>query len=588
MPARTGHSYAIPGVGTTVRSKSGKAKSFAGKGPAPSGTKKVREATATTVPTVEVQPTGNVVAKHFRRQQAAEAQIRKAKRSERRVTQILRSVAAHEQETPKRPPLPTYEPPKIPVVSHTRSLPGPTTKKTVPVQPHARSAPTQPKLTLVESNPGIPGKQAPSKRYVVKNVPTQPKLKGTPQQRQQARAKVQGTKRAIAHAGPQLVGDLGPEQKQFVLGVAKHTGLSPRTIGAQARAEESEGAQTEAEGTHNFLNMGPGIRYGSLREGIRETAKNYNTNPLYAGVRATKGQPPAAQVRAIAESPWGTGPLIEQTLPEVGLKHGNPKALANYKAAVKEAKELGLKVSALGNVGKPSPKLVKRTVAAEHAMREVEGLPYVWGGGHGSPTSSPTGGGLDCSGAVGYVLNKIGALHGSLTSGEMGSVLKPGPGALTVFYNSAHTFLRLINRKGEPEYWGTSVGDSGAGGLTRHPTPSASYLAEYNVGHVPGMGRKQALQLGADPGSLTGASPSSFPGMTFSPSGTTATITEGTTKSGQPGFSKKPIKVNPVAEAKRTLHQLKVLGAGVGEAKAPETKSSGLADLERRYGKAAV
>jgi hypothetical protein len=131
------------------------------------------------------------------------------------------------------------------------------------------------------------------------------------------------------------------------------------------------------------------------------------------------------------------------------------------------------------------------------------------------------------------------------------------------------------------QYWGTSVGDSGAGGLGPHPTPSAGYLAQYNVGHVAGLGRKVAVAMGIP---LTGGG--SFPGMSLSPSGTTATIESGTTQSGKPGFSSKPIRLTQAQKARRTFKRLKQAGVGVGEAKPAEeaSSSSTLAGLERKYG----
>jgi hypothetical protein len=266
--------------------------------------------------------------------------------------------------------------------------------------------------------------------------------------------------------------------------------------------------------------------------------------------------------------------LIQQTLGSIGQK-GKPIP----KHLLKEAKKLGINPQA-PNVGKPSKKVVTRFRAAKQAMKEVEGLPYVWGGGHGSPTSSPTGGGLDCSGAVGYVLNKIHAMKGSLTSGAMGQVLKPGPGALTVFYNGEHTFLRLGNT-----YWGTSVGDSGSGGLGPHPAPSAEYLSQYNVGHVPGLGRKQALQLGFT--ALGSGSSEAFPGMTLSSSGTTATIDSGSgTTNSKPGFSKSPIQLTPQQRYRRTKKKLAEVGIGAKgtPAEAEIEASPTLKALEKKYG----
>jgi hypothetical protein len=163
----------------------------------------------------------------------------------------------------------------------------------------------------------------------------------------------------------------------------------------------------------------------------------------------------------------------------------------------------------------------------------------------------------------------------------MGEVLKPGPGAVTVFYNAGHTFMKIGN-----EYWGTSVGDSGAGGLGPHPAPSESYLAQYSVGHVPGLGKKQALQLGFSP-----TASESFPGMTLSASGTTATVDPSATATrDRPGFSKSPIRLTPNQKAHRTLKKLEQVGAGVSQSSTGGTEDKGaiLKSLEATYGKKAA
>jgi cell wall-associated NlpC family hydrolase len=261
-----------------------------------------------------------------------------------------------------------------------------------------------------------------------------------------------------------------------------------------------------------------------------------------------------------------------------GLEPAQQRKLAATQA---KAQKLGLAVGNQRNLG-PAPKKVvtrfKAIKAAAGALTKRH-IPYVWGGGHGSIESVPTG--LDCSGAVSWVLNKAGILKTPLTSGSMGSVLKPGPGAVTVFYNADHTFMKIGD-----EYWGTSVGDSGAGGLGPHPAPSAGYLAQYSVGHVPGLGKKQALQLGFSP-----TASESFPGMILSASGTTATVDSSATATrDKPGFSKSPIKLTPNQKAHRTLKKLAQLGAGVSRPSKGSTEDKGaiLKQLEATYGKKAA
>jgi len=261
-----------------------------------------------------------------------------------------------------------------------------------------------------------------------------------------------------------------------------------------------------------------------------------------------------------------------------GLKPAQQRELAQTQV---KARKLGLNVSGASKVGPAPPKVVTRFKAIKAAAGALtkRHIPYVWGGGHGSIESAPTG--LDCSGAVSWVLNKAGILKTPLTSGSMGEVLKSGPGAVTVFYNAGHTFMKIGN-----EYWGTSVGDSGAGGLGPHPAPSASYLAQYSVGHVPGLGKKQALQLGFSP-----TASESFPGMTLSASGTTATVdTSATATRDRPGFSKSPIELTPNQKAHRTLKKLAQLGAGINADKQAVTEDKGaiLKELEKTYGKRAA
>jgi hypothetical protein len=68
----------------------------------------------------------------------------------------------------------------------------------------------------------------------------------------------------------------------------------------------------------------------------------------------------------------------------------------------------------------------------------------------------------------------------------MGSVLKPGPGAVTVYYNAGHTFMKIGDR-----YWGTSVGDSGSGGLGPTPTLRAAISRSTTSATFPASARRR-------------------------------------------------------------------------------------------------
>jgi cell wall-associated NlpC family hydrolase len=327
--------------------------------------------------------------------------------------------------------------------------------------------------------------------------------------------------------------------------------------------------------------------YGMGPQGPRNVKAS--ADRFYKEIRADPGASTAPTAGMAAQAAQGSAfpERYDEVKPEAnaivkafqrgGLK---PKQQATLEKTRARARVLGLRTADVGQG--PAPKQVvtrfKAIKAAAGALTKRH-IPYVWGGGHGSIESAPTG--LDCSGAVSWVLNKAGILKTPLTSGSMGEVLKPGPGAVTVFYNAGHTFMKIGN-----EYWGTSVGDSGSGGLGPHPAPSQSYLAQYNVGHVPGLGKKQALQLGFSP-----TASESFPGMTLSASGTTATVDPSATATrDKPGFSKSPIKLTPNQKAHRTLKKLEQVGAGLSEkpSEGSESKASVLKQLEATYGKKAA
>lgn len=535
MPARTGSTTYVPGKGAYTSKSSGK-KTFVGKGPAPAGSEKLPEPT---------------VAQATARPRGPSPAAVKAKARNRRMRAALRSTGLGKS--------------KLPVAAEIKAPPAKLAKVRQAVQAEAEefkseqnhAAPKLPTVKVVAHTRSAP-KVAPRHEAAVKRVKAQ-------------------LQKAEAHS-QHLTGELGPEQRRFIRGVSKRTHLNPRTIAAQARAEEGSGSQTEAEQSHNFLNMGPGIKYGSLKEAIQATAANYNdtSSPNYAGVRAARGQGAEAQVAAIASSPWGTGPLIQKTLPEVGLK-GKPVS----KALLAKAKALGINAKA-PNAG-PAPKqVIRKYSAALKTMKAIdsEHSEYVWGGGHGGFE-----GPYDCSGAISAMIHSVDPkLKAPLVSGSMGQALQAGPGAITVFYNGVHTFAYIPALH---KYWGTSKSNPGGGAGFFPKSVGDSEVASgnsggaYNVGHIPGLGKKEAFQLGAT--SLGSAQ--SFPGMTLSSSGSQATINQGAGATvSKPGFSDKPIHLTP----RQKFKQLNELGVGVSHGSGesgPSVKT--LKQLDAKYEAAA-
>ena len=122
-----------------------------------------------------------------------------------------------------------------------------------------------------------------------------------------------------------------------------------------------------------------------------------------------------------------------------------------------------------------------RLIAAANMVSAAD-FPYLWGGGHTQPAHF---GPFDCSGTVSYVLQQSGYAVPTSVSGDIGGWHFPtGPGAVTIFYNPTHTFMRIGNR-----FFGTSDARPGGGGgwipVSRLP---ADYLAGFNEVHVPHLG----------------------------------------------------------------------------------------------------
>ena len=115
------------------------------------------------------------------------------------------------------------------------------------------------------------------------------------------------------------------------------------------------------------------------------------------------------------------------------------------------------------------PLRIRRAIAAGDRIAH---LPYLYGGGHGSFTSS----GYDCSGSVSYILHAAGALSAPLDSGQLESWGSPGPGRwITVYANGGHAYAVINGRRFDTS--GLSIDGSrwhhdlrgGGGYVVRHP-----------------------------------------------------------------------------------------------------------------------
>ena len=108
------------------------------------------------------------------------------------------------------------------------------------------------------------------------------------------------------------------------------------------------------------------------------------------------------------------------------------------------------------------------------AANQIDDTPYIWGGGHGSFTSS----GYDCSGAVSYALHGGGFLSSPLDSTGLEVWGAPGAGSwITVFANSEHAWAYIAGLRwdtggpggGNGPRWSTVMRDDTSSFVARHP-----------------------------------------------------------------------------------------------------------------------
>jgi peptidoglycan hydrolase CwlO-like protein len=111
--------------------------------------------------------------------------------------------------------------------------------------------------------------------------------------------------------------------------------------------------------------------------------------------------------------------------------------------------------------------------AAIEAANSIATTPYVWGGGHGSFSSS----GYDCSGSVSFALHGGGFLSSPLDSTGLETWGAAGAGQwITVYANSGHAWVLIA---------GLAFDTSGGAGPRWHPSPV--YTADgFILRHPPG------------------------------------------------------------------------------------------------------
>jgi hypothetical protein len=115
------------------------------------------------------------------------------------------------------------------------------------------------------------------------------------------------------------------------------------------------------------------------------------------------------------------------------------------------------------------PAVVRRVIAAGD---RIAGMPYEYGGGHGTWRDD----GYDCSGSVSYALHGAGLLSSALTSGDFMSWGAPGKGRwISIYAAPGHVYMVVAGRRFDTSgrdaagsRW--QANDRSAGGyVVRHP-----------------------------------------------------------------------------------------------------------------------
>lgn len=94
---------------------------------------------------------------------------------------------------------------------------------------------------------------------------------------------------------------------------------------------------------------------------------------------------------------------------------------------------------------KPPPNAPPRVVKVIEAANQINDLPYVWGGGHGSWVDHR---GYDCSGSVGFALHVSGFVSHTMVAAQFSSWGVHGNGHwITVYSNDEHVFMYVAGKR---------------------------------------------------------------------------------------------------------------------------------------------
>jgi cell wall-associated NlpC family hydrolase len=149
-----------------------------------------------------------------------------------------------------------------------------------------------------------------------------------------------------------------------------------------------------------------------------------------AGAVAQSGQSDQAPAQVSVGSGSGSGSGLAQPVSDAEIRKELAASGLSAGGAQATLTPDGLAIPPVN-----APEAVQQVIAAGN---QIAHLPYRFGGGHGTFEDSA----YDCSGSLSFVFAAAGLLNTTVTSGQLMSWGKPGPGKwITVFAAPGHTFM---------------------------------------------------------------------------------------------------------------------------------------------------
>jgi cell wall-associated NlpC family hydrolase len=216
--------------------------------------------------------------------------------------------------------------------------------------------------------------------------------------------------------------------------------------------------------------VGPAT-WAALRRGHRAAQRRTSSTPVRSRGAAVRRLQRALGIAADGVFGPATQAAVKRFQRRRGLTPDGVVGPATWAALGHAGVRAVLKRGRLRGSG-GGPAAVRRIVAAAD---RIAGMPYKYGGGHGTWNDS----GYDCSGSVSYALHGAGLLGSALTSGGFMSWGEPGKGRwVTIYANPGHVYMVINGRRFDT----TGRDESGSRWQSRSRSS-----AGYTVRHPPGL-----------------------------------------------------------------------------------------------------